>query len=80
MDKLKAFLNQLCTAQQELFCAECGTTLGYLRKSISVGQCLGAALCVAIERASQGVVNRRDLRPKDWHLIWPELAQQKEVA
>lgn len=29
--------------------------------------------CVAIERASMGSVTRRDLRPDDWHLIWPEL-------
>ena len=29
--------------------------------------------CVAIERATDGAVTRRDLRPDDWHLIWPEL-------
>jgi len=29
--------------------------------------------CVAIERATGGVVTRRDLRPKDWRNIWPEL-------
>lgn len=28
---------------------------------------------VAIERATDGAVTRRDLRPDDWHLIWPEL-------
>lgn len=33
-------------------------------------------LCVAIERATCGAVTRRDLRPDDWHLIWPELAEQ----
>lgn len=33
------------------------------------------ANCPAIERATSGVVTRRDLRPDDWHLIWPELAQ-----
>jgi DNA-binding transcriptional regulator YdaS (Cro superfamily) len=32
-----------------------------------------AAVCVAIERATRGEVTRRDLRPCDWHLIWPEL-------
>lgn len=32
--------------------------------------------CVAIERATSGAVTRRDLRPDDWHLIWPELAEQ----
>lgn len=30
-------------------------------------------LCVSIERATDGAVTRRDLRPDDWHLIWPEL-------
>ena len=31
--------------------------------------------CNAIERATQGIVTRRDLRPDDWQTIWPELAQ-----
>jgi len=29
--------------------------------------------CVSIEQATTGAVMRWDLRPKDWHLIWPEL-------
>lgn len=29
--------------------------------------------CVPIEKAMNGEVNRRGLRPDDWHLIWPEL-------
>lgn len=29
---------------------------------------------VQIERATLGVVTRRDLRPDDWERIWPELA------
>lgn len=29
---------------------------------------------VAIERATGGIVSRRDLRPDDWQAIWPELA------
>lgn len=29
--------------------------------------------CVAIEQATAGQVTRKDLRPDDWHLIWPEL-------
>ncbi|AWV02003.1 hypothetical protein DM992_21225 [Burkholderia sp. JP2-270] len=36
--------------------------------------------CVVIERITAGQVSRRDLRPNDWHDIWPELAQQMEVA
>jgi len=32
----------------------------------------GAAMCVAIERATGRKVRRWDLRPRDWYLIWPE--------
>lgn len=31
-------------------------------------------IAAAIESATAGAVTRRDLRPDDWHLIWPELA------
>lgn len=32
-----------------------------------------AERAVRIERATQGQVKRWDLRPDDWHDIWPEL-------
>ncbi|MCL2310786.1 MAG: Cro/CI family transcriptional regulator [Proteobacteria bacterium] len=35
--------------------------------------------CVAIERVTEGVVTRRELRSDDWRLIWPELAELAEV-
>ena len=28
--------------------------------------------CVPIERATNGAVTRKDLRPDDWQSIWPE--------
>ena len=30
--------------------------------------------CVDVERLTSGAVTRMDLRPDDWHRIWPELA------
>lgn len=30
--------------------------------------------CSAIEKATGGLVTRKDLRPDDWKTIWPELA------
>lgn len=33
--------------------------------------------CVEIEKATNGMVTRKDLRPKDWKKIWPELAEKK---
>ena len=38
-----------------------------LRKAVS------AERCVPIERATDNAVRRWDLRPDDWHCIWPEL-------
>lgn len=32
--------------------------------------------CSDIERATNGAVSRRDLRPDDWERIWPELAEK----
>lgn len=29
--------------------------------------------CAAVEQATKGAVRRWDLRPDDWHRIWPEL-------
>jgi len=29
--------------------------------------------CVALELATDGVITRKDLRPDDWWMLWPEL-------
>ena len=39
-----------------------------------------AVRCPLIERATDGEVTRRDLRPDDWHLIWPELVTREFMA
>jgi len=36
--------------------------------------------CFVIEQATNGQVTRKDLRPDDWYLIWPELAQQENKS
>lgn len=32
--------------------------------------------CTAIEKATNGAVTRKDLRPDDWADIWPELKHE----
>ncbi len=71
--KLRAFLNALPPKDQADFATRCGTSLGYLRKAISINQRLGHALCVAIERESDKLVTRQELRD-DWQHCWPELS------
>lgn len=73
MKKLREYLKGMKRDAQERFAITCGTTIGYLRKSMSVGQLLGPDICVAIERESGRRVTRLDLRPHDWHRFWPEL-------
>lgn len=33
--------------------------------------------CWLIEKAVNGQVTRKDLRPKDWQFIWPDLGEKK---
>lgn len=73
----------------ELACSLVGSQVALARRlgvtSAAVSQWakevrpIPAKQCTAIERATGGQVTRRDLRPDDWHLIWPELAE-REVA
>jgi DNA-binding transcriptional regulator YdaS (Cro superfamily) len=45
----------------------------YLSQMSSGSSPISPERCVAIERATGGAVTRKELRPNDWHLIWPEL-------
>lgn len=36
--------------------------------------------CAQIEKIFEGTLTRKDLRPDDWQLIWPELAQQDPAS
>lgn len=50
-----------------------GASRSYLRL-IGYGHKRPSAIVAAgVERATNGEVTRRDLRPDDWRLIWPEL-------
>lgn len=73
MEELRIYLNALSLIEQRTFADSCGTTIGYLRKALSKNHELGPALCVLIEKASDGKVTRKNLHPADWESIWPEL-------
>ena len=65
---------------REAFAVTCGTTAGHMR-NVSYGlRQPSPELCVAIERATNGAVTRRDLRPTDWPRIWPELVTPEHPA
>ena len=53
----------------------CGVSQPAIHKWIS-GGVISPENAAAIERATEGRVSRRDLRPNDWQKIWPELVDQ----
>lgn len=70
----RALLDWLKTAPSCAI-ADTQTTAGYLRR-IAYGQKTASAeMASGIERATSGLVTRKDLRPDDWHLVWPELVE-----
>lgn len=73
MNELRAYLKKLSAPDREGFAARCGTSLGFLRKSIYQGKVLSPKVCVAVENESGKRVTRKMLR-EDWIDIWPELA------
>lgn len=70
MESLRKYLNSLTPAEQADFAAACGTSVGYLRKAISIGQQLGESLAISIERESERAITVEELRPDvDWAVI-----------
>lgn len=63
MEKLRTYLNGRTTLEQALFAARCGTTIGYLRRCLSIRRQVSLELASAIERESSGFVRVEDLRP-----------------
>jgi DNA-binding transcriptional regulator YdaS (Cro superfamily) len=54
-------------------------SLSHLSQIAADSSSTAPARCVLIEQATGGAVTRRDLRPADWHCIWPELIEMKEA-
>lgn len=79
-DVFKVFFAGLSRDERLDFAQRCGTSAGYLTVSISRGQLFKAELCVLIERESNGLVGRKNLRPDDWAAVWPELRSLDGVA
>ncbi len=73
MEELLKLINQMPVLERDLFAEKIGTSIGYIRKVASSGLNLGTALCVSIEKETQGQIHRKMLRPKDWQKHWPEL-------
>lgn len=72
---LKAFTNSLPKGGVGEFATRIGVSSVYLSQlsARQDGRVPSPELAVQIERATAQAVRRWDLRPDDWHRIWPEL-------
>jgi len=70
VDTLRLYLNSLSPADQAGFAKRCKTSVGYLRKAISIRQKISEGLVITIERESGGAVRCEDLRSDvDWKYL-----------
>lgn len=70
-------LREYCLAdhgRQVSLAEKIGVGSNYLNQIVNGRRPLPIKYCAKIELATDGQVSRRDLRPDDWHEIWPELA------
>jgi len=75
METLRAYLNSLSMREKIAYAKRCGSTLGYLRKAISLNTRLDGALVRRLDEESRGAVPRTSLRPD----IWPEALKSSKA-
>lgn len=63
MESLRQYLKSLSVSDQAEYATRAGTTIGYLRKALSVGTKFDGALARKLDEESGGAVDRCDLRP-----------------
>lgn len=51
-----------------------GVSLAFINHVVRGRKSMPVQYCFQIEKLTAGRVSRKDLRPDDWFLIWPELA------
>lgn len=75
---LKEYFTNKERGEHSRLANDIGISLSHLSQMIVGSTAISNIRCVQIEQATNGQVTRKDLRPDDWHLIWPELAQQNK--
>lgn len=78
---LRTFLDQLPSGGRAEFARKVGCSTVYLAQLAARqdGREASPELAVVIERESNYTVRRWDLRPNNWHRIWPELMRDKDA-
>lgn len=66
MDSLRSYLSTLSPTEQADYARRSGTSIGYLRKALSIGQRFDGALVRMLHLESGGQVSLTDLRADIW--------------
>ena len=78
--ELKAYLAMAPRGTASKLAASLGISPSYLSQLSGGSSPISPGRCVAIERETRGAVTRKDMRPEDWDLIWPELTDLVDRA
>lgn len=70
---LSAYLDGLERGQRKELADALGVSSAYLYQMATARRPVPPDLAPAIEQHTSNLVRRWDLRPDDWHRIWPEL-------
>ncbi len=73
--QLSEYLGTLPRGGASKFAEYLGISTSYLSQLAAGTTARSPERCVEIEKATDGAVTRKDLRPDDWERIWPELAE-----
>lgn len=76
METLRSYLKTLSPLDQAEYAKRAGTSIGYLRKALSIEQRFDGALARRLDEESGGAVSRNDLRPD----VFGSLEQKPEAA
>lgn len=71
--KLKTYIDEQ-PGSASAFAKSIGVSPAYLYQMTNGIRPVPVQLVATIKRVTGGAVAEQDLRPDDWHLIWPELA------
>lgn len=74
--KLSDYLNQLERGGKAAFARKIGAHTPDLSDWIAGVRPIPVRYCAAIEQTSKGEVTRKDCRPMDWHVYWPDMAEE----
>ncbi|RXK33851.1 XRE family transcriptional regulator [Arsenophonus endosymbiont of Bemisia tabaci Asia II 3] len=71
--ELKKYIDSLERGGSKNLARKLNISKSFLSQMASGLCAISPKRCVEIELVTYGKVSRKDLRPDDWHKIWPEL-------